>query len=92
MEKNQKGDENMEKMMTQMELLTKHVMGSGDKAMNVVGTNSEMSSDDAYFEAIYNKEVQFLSSQAVGSRPFYPRLGGNQGWNRDRADGWRDLD
>uniref|UniRef100_M1DQF8 Integrase core domain containing protein n=1 Tax=Solanum tuberosum TaxID=4113 RepID=M1DQF8_SOLTU len=27
-----------------------------------------------------------------GSYPSYPRLGENQGWNRDRDDSWRDQD
>ncbi|WMV32946.1 hypothetical protein MTR67_026331 [Solanum verrucosum] len=40
LEKNQERDENMAKMMTQMDLLTKHVMGGGYKAMNVIDRGS----------------------------------------------------
>ncbi|WMV41160.1 hypothetical protein MTR67_034545 [Solanum verrucosum] len=42
MEKNQECDENMAKMMAQMDLLTKHVIGGGSKVVNVVGASSEM--------------------------------------------------
>ncbi|WMV29901.1 hypothetical protein MTR67_023286 [Solanum verrucosum] len=80
MEKNQERDENMAKMMTQMDLLTKHVMSGGYKVVNAVGANSGMSSNDAQFLAMYNKKVQFLTNQARGSRPRYPRPSGNQGW------------
>ncbi|WMV41956.1 hypothetical protein MTR67_035341 [Solanum verrucosum] len=86
MERNQERDKNMAKKMTQMDLLTKHVMGGGSKAMNVVGASSGVSLDDTQFEAIYNEEVQFLSNQAGGSRPSYQRSGENQGWNRDRDE------
>ena len=38
MEKNQERDENMAKIMTQLDLLTKHVMNSGLKSVNAVDT------------------------------------------------------
>ncbi|WMV41898.1 hypothetical protein MTR67_035283 [Solanum verrucosum] len=82
----------MAKIMTQIDLFTKHVMGGGYKDMNVVGANSGVSPDDAQFEAMYNIEVQFLSNQTGGSLPSYPRLRGNHGWNRDRDDSWKDRD
>ncbi|WMV37892.1 hypothetical protein MTR67_031277 [Solanum verrucosum] len=46
MEKNQERDKNMAKMMTQLTLLKKHVMGSGHEAMNLAEArfgNKEMS-------------------------------------------------
>ncbi|WMV33826.1 hypothetical protein MTR67_027211 [Solanum verrucosum] len=49
----------MTKMMTEMDLLTKHVMGGGYKAVNVVGDSSGMSTNDAKFDAMYNELVQF---------------------------------
>ncbi|WMV58852.1 hypothetical protein MTR67_052237 [Solanum verrucosum] len=85
----------MAKIMTQIDLLTKHVMQSGYKIVNVVGSSSRVSRDDAKFEALYNKEIQFLSSQVWGeggSRLSYPRSRVNQDWNRDRDYGKRDRD
>ncbi|WMV13972.1 hypothetical protein MTR67_007357 [Solanum verrucosum] len=90
MEKNQERDENMAKMITQMDLLTKHVMGSGHKVVNAINTNSGVNPDDAHFEAMHNEEVQFFANQVGGSRSGYPRSNGNQGWHKDCDDGWRD--
>ncbi|WMV50765.1 hypothetical protein MTR67_044150 [Solanum verrucosum] len=75
-----------------MGLLTKHVRGEGHKVVNVVGVSNGVSSDDAQFDAMYNEEVQFLLNQEGGFRRIYQRPGENQGWNRDRDDGWRDRD
>ncbi|WMV41905.1 hypothetical protein MTR67_035290 [Solanum verrucosum] len=82
----------MAKIMTQMDLLTKYVMGGGYKDMNAVGANSGVSPNDAQFKAMYNVEVKFFSNQIRGSRLSYPMPRGNHGWNRDRGDGWRDWD
>jgi len=47
----------MTKMMTQMDLLTKHVMGIGSKNVNAVEINSGINPDEAHFEAMYNEDV-----------------------------------
>ncbi|WMV37411.1 hypothetical protein MTR67_030796 [Solanum verrucosum] len=54
----------MAKIMTQMDLLTKYVMGSGSKVVNAISARSGMSPDDTQFEAMYNEGVQYLSNQA----------------------------
>jgi len=88
LEKNQEIDEIMAKMMTQMYLLTKHVIGSDSKSMNGIGV-SGVNPNEARFEAMHHEKVHFLANQAGGSRLNYPRPSGNQVWNRDRDDGWR---
>uniref|UniRef100_M1DMV7 Integrase core domain containing protein n=1 Tax=Solanum tuberosum TaxID=4113 RepID=M1DMV7_SOLTU len=75
--------------MTQLDILAKNVMGIGTKSVNVVGVGG-VNPDEAQFEAMYNKEVNFLANQREGYRAKYPRPGGNQGWNKD--DGCRDSD
>ncbi|WMV41421.1 hypothetical protein MTR67_034806 [Solanum verrucosum] len=73
LEKNKERDENMAKIMTQMDLLMKHVIGVSYKVLNAVGANSGVSLDDAQFEAICNEDVLFLSNHVGVSRPSYPR-------------------
>lgn len=54
----------MTKMMTQIDLMTTHVMGGGSKIVNVVALGVSKSYDDDYFEALYNEEVYFLSKSS----------------------------
>uniref|UniRef100_M1DKF9 Integrase core domain containing protein n=1 Tax=Solanum tuberosum TaxID=4113 RepID=M1DKF9_SOLTU len=61
-EKDQERDQNMAKMMTQLDLLSNNMMGSGLKSVNVVeagGVNPE----EAQLEPMYNEDVNFLSNK-----------------------------
>ncbi|WMV45768.1 hypothetical protein MTR67_039153 [Solanum verrucosum] len=62
----------------------------GLKLVNAVGTNSGQCPDDANFEALYNEEMQYLGNQMGGSHTNYQQQGGNQGWNKDKDNGWKD--
>ncbi|WMV49768.1 hypothetical protein MTR67_043153 [Solanum verrucosum] len=55
-ENNQEQHENIAKIMTKMDLLTKHVIRGGHKAMNVVGGNSGVNPHDTQFDVMYNEE------------------------------------
>ncbi|WMV37746.1 hypothetical protein MTR67_031131 [Solanum verrucosum] len=77
----------MAKMMIQLDILAKNVMGFGTKSVNVVGVGG-VNPDEEQFEAMHNEVVNFLSNQGGGYHANYPRSGGNQGWNRDES--WRD--
>ncbi|KAK4733655.1 hypothetical protein R3W88_007916 [Solanum pinnatisectum] len=88
-EKDQEIDQNMAKMMTQLDILSKNVMGSGLNSVNVVGISGE-NPEEAQFEVLYNEEVNFLTNKGGEFHSNYPRPGGNPGWNSD--DGWRDRD
>uniref|UniRef100_M1D8H5 Integrase core domain containing protein n=1 Tax=Solanum tuberosum TaxID=4113 RepID=M1D8H5_SOLTU len=88
-EKDQERDRNMAKMMTQLDILSKNVMGSGLKSVNIFGIGGE-NPNEWRFESFYNEEVNFLANDGGGFRPNYPRPSGNPGWNRD--NGWRNRD
>uniref|UniRef100_M1E120 Uncharacterized protein n=1 Tax=Solanum tuberosum TaxID=4113 RepID=M1E120_SOLTU len=89
MEKDYERDQNMAKIMTQLDILSKNVMGAGARSVNIVGVGCA-NPDEVKFEALYNEEVNFLVNQGGGYRSNYHRQGGNQGWNRD--EGWKDRD
>ncbi|WMV50851.1 hypothetical protein MTR67_044236 [Solanum verrucosum] len=80
----------MVKIMTQINLLSKHVMGGRTRSVNAVGTNSGQFPNDAKFEILYNEEVQYLGNQVGISHNNYQRQGGNQSWNKDIDSGWKD--
>uniref|UniRef100_M1D954 Integrase core domain containing protein n=1 Tax=Solanum tuberosum TaxID=4113 RepID=M1D954_SOLTU len=82
LEKDQERDQNMAKIMTQLDILSKNVMGAGARSVNDVGVGC-VNPNEANFKALYNEEVNFLATQGGGYRSNYPRQGGNQGWNRD---------
>jgi len=75
--------------MTQLDILSKNVMGAGARGVNVMGVGC-VNPDEAKFKALYNEEVNFLANQGGGYRSNYRRQGGNKSWNRD--EGWKNRD
>lgn len=67
----------MAKMIMQIDLLSKHVMGGGLKLVNVVRTSSGKFPKHAKFEALFNEEVQYLGNHMGGTYPNYKRQSGN---------------
>ncbi|WMV59004.1 hypothetical protein MTR67_052389 [Solanum verrucosum] len=63
----------MDKVVTQLDLLSKYVLGDGLKSADAVGTNSGKFPNDVKFEALYIEEVQYLGNQIGGSHPNYQR-------------------
>lgn len=86
--KDEERDESMARVMTQLYLLTKHVMGGGYKSVNDLALSSSKCYEDNKFEALYNEEVQTLSNQVGHSHPTFQRQNMNQGWNKDKDKEW----
>uniref|UniRef100_M1DQ42 Integrase core domain containing protein n=1 Tax=Solanum tuberosum TaxID=4113 RepID=M1DQ42_SOLTU len=62
----------MAKMMTQLDILAKNVMGAGSKSVNAVGVRG-VNPEYARFEALYNEKVNFLANQRGGYQANYLR-------------------
>ncbi|TMX03620.1 hypothetical protein EJD97_015325 [Solanum chilense] len=73
---------NMTKIMIQLDILSKNVMGAGTHSVNDVGVGNT-NLDEMKFEALSTKEVNFLANQDGVYRSNYSRQGDNQGWDRE---------
>lgn len=58
-------------MVTQLDFLSKYVMGCVLKSTDEVGTNNDNFLDDMKFEALYIEEMQYLGNQLGGSHQNY---------------------
>ncbi|KAF3662752.1 hypothetical protein FXO37_12311 [Capsicum annuum] len=75
-------------MMTQLDLLTKYVIGEPMKEVNFVASK-------AYDEEAktLNDEIWYLANYSGGSRLAYQSQDGNQGWmDLEHNSDWRDND
>ena len=57
----------MAKIMTQFDILSKKIMGTGANRVNVMGVGCA-NPEEAKFEAFLSEEVNFLSKQGCGYR------------------------
>ena len=87
--KDQERDKNMTKIMTQLDILSKYVMGACVRSVNVFGVGCA-NHEEAMFEALANKKVKFLTNQRGYYSANYQRKGDSQGWRRNNV--WRDCD
>lgn len=62
-------EENMEKMIMQLELLTKHVMVAPTKMVNVMASKGYAKEEAKSLDG----EIRYLANYPVGSRPTYQR-------------------
>lgn len=73
--KDQECDDYNAWMMTQLDLITKHMIWprptSSHKNMNVVGVMANDGDDN--FEMLYNGEIQYVGNKMVGSRLAFHR-------------------
>lgn len=76
LKKDDERDENMAKSMTQMDLLTKHMLNPTPKMVNTMVSKGTRSYEDSEVKA-FDEEVWFLSNQVVGFLPTYHRQGKN---------------
>ncbi|WMV29359.1 hypothetical protein MTR67_022744 [Solanum verrucosum] len=61
--------------MTQMDILTKHVIGSGFKNVNAAGASGGKCIEDEKFEAMYKEAVQFLDKPSGGFSSYLSKVG-----------------
>ncbi|KAK4723933.1 hypothetical protein R3W88_026712 [Solanum pinnatisectum] len=73
-EKDNEPDQNMAKIITQLDILSKNVMVASAHSVNIVGVGCE-NPKEMKFEALYNKEVNYLENQGRGYHSNYPRQG-----------------
>ena len=72
----------MTKIMTQLDILSKNVIGAGTHIVNDVGVGNT-NPDEMKFEALSTEEVNFLATLDGGYRSNYSSQGDNQGWDRE---------
>lgn len=65
--KDQEREENMPKMLTQLDRLTKHVVGENQKSVNVIVAAGDVVYDNLPYDGGYNKEVHYMGNQMMGS-------------------------
>lgn len=71
MEKDQEKDQNMAKSMKQLEILSKNVIGVVARNFHFKGVSCA-NTNEAKFEALYSKEVNFLTKQCGSNHLNYP--------------------
>lgn len=78
-------DENMAKVITQLDLLIKHIMGSTPKAVNSIGSKKTKAYEYGE-EKMIDREIWFLSNQIGCSQATYQRQGKNKGLKERNLD------
>lgn len=62
----------MAKIMTQLDILSKNVMGASARTVNAVCVEC-VNLEEAKFKALYNEQVNFLDNQGDGHHSNYSR-------------------
>lgn len=77
--KDQESDENIAKMLTQLDLLTKHIIGGKPEECYDVAAAGDVVYDKVLYERGYSEEIHYMGNQVMGSQPAFPSPPENQG-------------
>lgn len=60
-------------MLTQLDLLTKHIMGGNQKSVNAIGVSVDVVCDNVPYEGGQNEEVHYMGNHVFGSQLTFPK-------------------
>lgn len=90
--KEEERDEQKAKMMINVELLAKHMLGTGQKPINTVGAHNTPLLEGEVVYALFDDDIRYLENQGSDSRMGYQSTNIGPWHPRDESKGWRYRD